>query len=287
MPIEARQRFGSSGSGIGASGFSSKRTTFPDESIPTAAFDPRQPLADWIVSDRNRYFAPAVANRLWAQFFGAGLVEPVDDFSPANPATHPAVLAILADAIRDSGYDLELVSEAIVLTELYGLSSATDESDSDPVLLTRMPVRAMTPEQLYDSLSQATGRLRPFDPSQPVNFNNDEDRTRFLERFAREAVAARDQGSSILQALMLMNGAFIGDATDLAESRTLAAIATSPFLAPAEQVDALYLAAYARYPRRDESARAVAYLVESASPEEGLADLFWVLLNSGEFVFNH
>ena len=261
---------------------------FPDGGEPDASFDPRQPLAEWITGRDNAYFSRAIANRLWAQFFGAGLVEPVDDFSPYNPAHYPDVLDAVAKAVRDSDFDLDLVAHSLTQTKLYGLSSATsDPSHHDAAAFGRMPVRALSPEQLYDSLSQATGRLRVFDPSQPVNFNGDEARSRFLEQFARESVAARDQASSILQALMMMNGDYVSSAVDLSESRTLAAVAGAPFLSTDDRVDALYLAAYARLPTRQERDLASTAVGASASERDGLADLFWAMLNSSEFLFNH
>ena len=261
---------------------------FLDGSEPARDFDPRRPLAEWITARENPYFARATANRLWAQFFGAGLVEPVDDFSKYNQPSHSALLKTLAEAVRTTDYDLDRVAEAITLTRAYGLSSRAAVNDgADPDDLTRMPVRALNPEQLYDSLSQATGRLRAFDSSQPVNFNADADRTAFLERFARESVAARDQPSSILQALMMMNSAFIGDATDLESSRTLRAVLDAPFLTEQDRIETLYLAAYARRPTQAERDAASAFLAGSTATDEAFADLFWVLLNSGEFLFNH
>ena len=264
------------------------QAAFLDGGVPEVEFDARRPLAEWITDAENPYFAAAIANRMWALFLGAGLVEPVDDFSPYNEPTHPELLDVLAEGVREAGFDLDVLAEAIVLSRPYGLSSRTaDDPNADPADLARMAVRALTPEQLYDSLTQATGRLRPFDPAQAVNFNNDQDRSRFLERFARESMAARDQPSSILQALMMMNGEFIGDATRLEEGRTLTALAEAPFLSDDDRIDVLYLAAYARRPTQSEQDLAQAYLASSQTPREGLADLFWALLNSSEFLFNH
>lgn len=264
---------------------------FPDGTEPTGILgDARPALAEWITSQENPYFAKALANRLWAHFFGNGLVEPVDDFSPSNPPAQPELLDLLADALVDADYDVSTLVEAIVQSRPYQLtSSATNgvTSDEIPTTLARMAVRALTPEQLYDSLCQATGRFRVFDPAQPVNFNNDEDRTKFLEQFAREMGAATEQPSSILQALMMMNGQFIGSSTELEESRTLAAIAEAPFLSTEQKIDSLYLTALSRTPTPDEQSRASEYISASKSPAEGLGDLFWALLNSSEFLFNH
>lgn len=263
--------------------------TFPDGTVPEfSTRDPRAELAEWIVSPENPYFAKAIANRLWAHFFGAGLVEPVDDFSPSNPSVRPELLEIVAEALIESGYDMSAVMAGIVGTDAYQLSSLrTDASQDDETAFARTPVRAMTPEQLYDSLCQATGRFIVFDPSQPVNFSRDADRSAFLEQFAREPSAATRQPSSILQSLMLMNGSFIGSATDLEDSRTLSAIAAAPFLDTGERVETLYLATLSRRPSEGELRRSQMYLAGSGDEAAGLADLFWTLLNSPEFLFNH
>lgn len=264
---------------------------FPDGTEPTAMTgDARQALAEWITSRENPYFAKAVANRLWAHFFGRGLVEPVDDFSPSNPATHPEILELLAEAVVTADYDITVLVEGIVRSRPYQLTSrATNgiSSDEIPDTLARMPVRALQPEQLYDSLCQATARFEFFDSSQPVNFNNDENRTQFLEQFARELGSATEQSSSILQALMLMNGEFIGTATDLSTSRSLTAIVEAPFFTVEQRVDSLYLTALSRLPSESERARVTTYVNEGESEADGLADVFWSLLNSSEFLFNH
>ena len=261
---------------------------FPDGTTPEADFDARRPLAEWIVSENNTYFSQAIANRLWAEFFGAGLVEPVDDFSPNNPPVYPGVLAAIARAVEETHYDLDRVAEALTQTDLYNRSSRSSHpSNASSERFARMPVRALNPEQLYDSLSQATGRLQTFDPSQPVNFNGDANRSQFLERFARDAVSSREQTSSILQALMMMNGEYIGDATSLEASRTLTALVDAPFLTDEQRVETLYLATYARRPSRQELDLATLAVQSEGNTQEGFADLFWVLLNSSEFLFNH
>jgi hypothetical protein len=153
-----------------------------------------------------------------------------------------------------------------------------------------MPVRAMMPEQIFDSLAQAVGYRQPFDPEQPINFNNDQARQEFLENFKNESDAPTERGSTILQALQLMNGTFIAGATDLADSQTLAAVIDAPFLDAEGKVEALFLTTLTRQPTADEMAKFKAY-VEAGGPKKdeaaALSDVFWALLNSSEFVTNH
>jgi hypothetical protein len=96
--------------------------------------------------------------------------------------------------------------------------------------------------------------------------------------------------TSILQALAMMNGKFIADATTITRGETLTAIADAPFLDDAGRIEALYLAALSRKPRAEEADKMLKY-VQGAGPKKdskaALADVFWALLNSSEFMLNH
>jgi hypothetical protein len=96
--------------------------------------------------------------------------------------------------------------------------------------------------------------------------------------------------TSLLQALSIMNSRFMDDVTNLERSETLAAVVDGPFRSPASQIEALYLAALSRRPRPEETARLVKYVSAGGATEDSrkaLGDVFWALLNSGEFVSNH
>ena len=96
--------------------------------------------------------------------------------------------------------------------------------------------------------------------------------------------------TSILQSLMMMNGRQVSDQTSLAGSDVLAAVADAPFLDTEGRVEALFLAALTRKPTPHEREQYASY-VERGGPsgdkKKALADVFWVLLNSTEFLFNH
>jgi hypothetical protein len=255
--------------------------------------NPRTALADWVTAENNPYFARTGANRVWGHFFGIGLIDPVDDEpTEDNPASHAELLADLTRQFVAHKYDVKYLIRAITASQAYQRTSAvTDRAQNEPRLFARMALRGLTPEQLFDSLAQATGyrepRLggpvlgRPIDPRSP--------RTQFLVKFASQERKTETQ-TSILQALSLMNGKFIADATSLERSTTLAAVVDAPFLSTARRVETLYLAALTRRPRAEELARMVAY-VEGGGPrgsqDAALADVFWVLLNSSEFILNH
>lgn len=250
----------------------------------------RAQLAEWMVSPENAWFARAAANRIWSHHFGIGLVEPMDDFAASNPPSHPELLDTLAEELAGCNFDLKYLIRAITNSRTYQLTSrVTHPSQENPRLFSRMLVRGLTPEQMFDSLAQATGYRQPFDPEVPLNFNNDETRQDFLATFTNRAESASERSSTILQALSLMNGSFVSAATDLTDSRTLAAVIDAPFLSESQKIDALYLATLSRFPLEEERLRMSQHLQATSGqgPQEGLSDIFWTLLNSSEFLLNH
>lgn len=251
----------------------------------------RKTLADWVASGDNPYFARAAANRVWGHLFGRGIVDPVDDFSDSNPASHPELLDFLAKEFASHNFDLKFLIRAITASKAYQLSSRrTHKSQEDPQLFARMSVQGLTPEQLYNSLAQATGAVNSFQANNPFIFGNQSQQGMFQETFDDSGTTVTNRETTILQALALMNGQLTGNATNLSSSRTLAAVVDAPFLDAEGKIEALYLAALSRKPRTDETKRLKKY-VESGGPakdpDQALSDVFWALLNSSEFLLNH
>ena len=252
--------------------------------------NPQTLLADWVVSPSNPYFAKTAVNRLWAHFFGLGLAEPVDDeTTEENPVSHPALLNELTKQFVASGYDVRHMIRAIVGTKAYQRSSMqTDPSQADPRLLARMSVRGMSAEQLYDSLTVSVGFKVTPQQQQQFQFGFNGPRSEFLNRFASTDKKTEKQ-TSILQALSMMNGKFVNDATSVASGSTLGAISEATFMTNSQKIETLYLAALGRTPRPEEASRALTYVERGGArndPGAAFSDLFWVLLNSSEFVLN-
>jgi hypothetical protein len=152
-----------------------------------------------------------------------------------------------------------------------------------------MAVKGLTPEQLYDSLSQATGTFEPFIVPQPAGPAPQDARSAFLELFANDTDPITRQQATVLQALALMNGRHVSAAVDLQQSRTLRAVCELP-QSPSQRIETLFLAALGRPPGEEERQRCLAYFERggtSSSEQEALADVFWALLNSSEFQVNH
>ncbi len=250
----------------------------------------RSKLAEWLTSRDNPYFARAAANRVWSHFFGVGFIDPVDDMGANVEASHPELLDLLADQFAAHEFDLKYLIRAITSSRAYQLSSAGGSPSTTVYrLFDRMPVRGLSAEQLYDSLVMATGLNKEAPPQQFV-FANNGLRGEFLERFASQDERATDRQTSILQALTLMNGRLVDDATNVERGATLQAVADSYFLDTAGRIETLYLAALTRRPRSEELERLVPY-VERGGPtlnsKKAFADVLWSLLGSAEFVFNH
>jgi hypothetical protein len=256
----------------------------------------RAVLADWMVSKDNPYFARAAVNRLWAHFFGTGLVEPLDEMAggDARPS-HPELLDELAKGFAKHNYDLKWLIRAITSSQAYQRSSRRGEAgQDDPRLFARMHLRGLTPEQLFDSLATATGYQAP--QARNPFFGVGSVRSEFLARFANATDRPTEVQTSILQALAMMNGQLTVQATDLQRSETLAAVIDAPFMDTPAKIEALYLAGLSRKPTAKELSRLVRYVaaggVSTAKDKarrqaEALADVFWAILNSGEFKFNH
>jgi hypothetical protein len=249
----------------------------------------RETLAQWMTAPENPFFARTAANRLWAHFFGTGIVEPVDDFKEENPPSHPELLDELARQFAAHHFDLKFLIRALAASEAYQLSSVTtDPVQEDPRLFARMAVKGLTPEQIFDSFSQATGFRDPTPLRQQV-FAIGTPRNDFMSKFTQQDRLTELQ-VSIPQALALMNSQLVTNATSVERSENLAAVIDAPFMDTNGRIEALFLSTLSRKPTPEELARLAPY-VNGGGPKHdskrALADVFWALLNSAEFVLNH
>jgi hypothetical protein len=252
----------------------------------------RHSLARWIIADDNPYFAKALANRMWAHFFGRGLVNPVDDLRPDNSPTHPEVLTLLAGELHRSDFDLKHLIRCLCLSQAYQRSSITQgESESGDPNYDRMPVRMLPPGVLYDSLKQATGwpELKLGLPERKTKLTvltTFTPREVFVDFFRSSQGMEADplqNDHGIPQALKLMNA---GQLNQVAPS--VRQIAESAF-SPEEAIERLYLTTLARRPSADESALIKGYLTKhrDVPMEQNYSAVLWVLINSAEFIGNH
>jgi hypothetical protein len=260
----------------------------------------RVTLAEWMTRKDNPYFARAAVNRLWGYFFGRGIIDPVDEMAGGeHEASHPELLDELAQPFAEHNFDLKFLISAFTASRAYQLSSlATHKSQDDPRWFARMSLRGLSAEQLFDSIAQATGYREEMNADPRPFFGNPGVRGRFLSRFANSSDKPTEVQTSILQALSMMNGQLTAVATDLERIETLAALLDAPFMDTAQRIETICLATLSRKPTPRELANMVQYVEKSGSAGDGktnkdynyhrgLADVFWVLLNSGEFFLNH
>ncbi|HEY7326435.1 MAG TPA: DUF1549 and DUF1553 domain-containing protein [Gemmataceae bacterium] len=257
----------------------------------------RGTLADWMTAPGNPYFSRAAVNRVWEYFLGTGLVDPVDEMVGGDHRpSHPELLDVLAHEFAAHRFDVKFLIRAITASQAYQLSSAANQPEAPArELFARMPLRGLTAEQMFDSVAAATGyRDRGNDDNYLAGLLGGQRsaRAEFLTRFGAQTERAVEAQTSILQALSLMNGKVIAAATSLEDSETLAAVVEAPFVATEERIATLYLAVLSREPQAEEVKRAVQFVNDAGkrrkgSKKEALADVFWALLNSPEFIVNH
>ncbi len=257
-------------------------------------------LADWVTAAENPFFARAAVDHVWSYFFGVSLLEPLMEPSDDSPITYPALLDELARQFVEANFDLKFLIRAIVHTEAYqrastGVSRATKE---DYNLFARMPVRGLSPEQLFDSIAEAThyeqtSLVYPVNPGN--NFSPRSPRAQFLGKFTTQDRRHETQ-TSILQALFLMNGSFLGERTRPENNVSLATLlnsidtSTGQPLPTARRIESLYIWVLARLPRPEETERLVRFVDSGGAvrdPRLAMADIYWALLNSAEFMLNH
>ena len=251
----------------------------------------REALSKMITDPKNEDFAKAFVNRTWGHFFGRGFVNPVDDFGPHNPASHPELLAKLANDFRDGGFDIKSLIRWIMNSDAYQLTSAsTKDNEKDETLFSHMTMKPMTPEQLFDSLLIATAAHKT--GGEDTSKKRDQWLGQFVFAFANDE---GEEGSSfqgtIPQALMMMNGELMEKAVggrsgsflaDLLERSQLQAKgSTESFV-----VNQIYLAALSRSPTKNEMGVARKFLSNYDDTICVMEDMFWALLNSNEFVLN-
>jgi hypothetical protein len=256
----------------------------------------RNTLAEWITANDNPFFARAAVNRYWYIFFGVGIVDPVDDFNDENKPSHPELLDEMAKAFIAAKYDVKFLIRAITATQAYQRTSALANTSqtADKRLFARMPVKGMTGDQLFDSLATAVSYNDPYRNQPGIIFGGNTPRTQFMGKFNSTNKPTESQ-TSILQALMLMNGEFVTSAADpqknIDQNRasTFQALADSTFMSTGRKVEAMYIATLGRKPSAEESQKMVKHIEtgDAAKQKQRMGDVFWTLLNSVEFRVNH
>jgi hypothetical protein len=257
----------------------------------------RTQLVFWLTSRDNHYFSRAAVNWAWSHLFGRPLVASLDDMDHGDAPPNAQLLDELAEYFVTSGFDLQTLWRTLANTRAYQLKvSGERDAKRDPDLFASMLAKPLTPEQLYDSFlllapeanagnAPLTGPL-----GQPASsLDDDPSRVEFVRRMRPPPGEATEYRAGTLQALMLMNGKTASGVTSLDKSSLLGAL-EAPFMTDAERVESLFLATLARTPDEGERKLFSETLAECKSSDDhqrALSDMFWALLNSTEFAFNH
>jgi hypothetical protein len=256
--------------------------------------DARQYLVDWMATPENPFFAKALVNRYWKHFFGRGIVDPEDDLRVTNPPSNPELLNALAKHFLDHRFDLKDLVRTICKSSVYQLSSEpTDFNRNDQQNFSSFYPRRLTAEVLYDAVNSVADTPSNFGTipqgttavQLPDNgFNN-----YFLEVFGKpEAESAceceRSAEANLSQSLHLLNSGDVQGRLQNGQGR--AAKFTREMERPdAAKVRELYLAAFAREPRPEESEFILSRVADYQNKQQAWEDVIWAILNAREFQF--
>jgi hypothetical protein len=256
--------------------------------------DYRQALVEWLVSPDNPAFAKHLANVVWEHFLGVGVVDPVDDVRVSNPPSNPRLLEALGSRLAEYGFDIKPLVRDICSSRTYQLATARNESNAwDERNFSHARVRRMRAEVLLDCLTQVTESQDRFPGLRPggraVQVADGRTPNYFLTTFGRSTrqtpcTCEVKTSPTLSQALHLINGETTSGKIEEGQVvRRLLAERNEPMAVVAD----LYERCLSRQPTPRESAAIQTRLDASANIERALVDLFWALLNSNEFIFNH
>ena len=275
------------------------------ESPDVEGKDRRAVLAQWITDPKNPYFAKNVSNIVWAHFFGRGIVDEVDDVRVSNPPVNAALWDELGQSFVKSNYNLKELVRLICNSRTYQLSTrANDSNESDLTNFSHAALRRMRAEVMLDVLTQVTATEDKFSGlpkgARATQIADGKTTNYFLQTFGRstrESVCSCEvkQEPNLSQALHLLNGAAVHNKI---KQGNLVGKWLKSEMSKEEIVRTLYLRTLARTPTESEMMSVLVVLenwqVDSKkkadikkAEKNALEDLFWALLNSSEFMFNH
>jgi hypothetical protein len=288
----------------------------PLDGSPVSFDDPadrRVSLAKWLTAPGNPYFARSITNRVWANFLGVGLVEQVDDMRVSNPPSNEALLTAAADYLVKQKFDLKALMKVILQSNTYQRTSRPlAGNQADRRFYSRYYPRRLMAEVLHDAIVQVSQVPTTFDTitfpggdvqktdfyplgTRAVQLFDSAVENYFLQTFGRNArrivcECERSSEPTMVQVLHLSNGITLNDKLKAPGNRLdkLIKLRREGMSAPA-LIDEIYLASLARYPSDPERSHLIALLPPpgDSSEHEIVEDIFWGLLSSREFLFNH
>jgi hypothetical protein len=278
-----------------------------------AVDDRRISLAKWLTAPQNTFFSRSITNRVWAAFFGVGLVEQVDDMRVSNPATNEALLSAAAQHLVDNKFDLKSLMRTILQSHTYQRTSVPlPENRDEKRFYSRYYPKRLMAEVMLDALSQVSEVPTRFDHiafpggdrektdayklgTRAIQLHDSAVDSYFLKTFGRNSRAItceceRSEEPSMVQVLHITNGDTLNSKLKAKDNRLTKWMSAE--LTPEAVVEELFLTAVSRLPNEAEKSRMVELLVEAkrASPEQHrqvLEVICWSVLSTREFLFNH
>ena len=271
--------------------------------------DRRSPLADWLVSPDNPYFSRAIVNRIWANFLGAGLVEAVDDMRITNPASNEKLLTGAAKFLAKEKFDLKSLMRAILQSETYQRASQPlPENASDTRFYTHYYPRRLMAEVLHDAVSEVTGVPTQFTVDRrnanaglgekyplglrAIQLPDTQTDSYFLKAFGRPdrektCACERTAEPSVTQVLHIANGDTINKKLESKNNRISKLLESDT--SDEKIVEEIYLSALSRFPTPAEKEKIlkVLDLKDQSERRTIIEDVYWAVLSSKEFLFNH
>lgn len=255
--------------------------------------DRRIPLANWLASPDNSWFAKSIVNRYMSYLLGRGLVEPVDDLRSTNPATNEEMFTALAEYLEQNQYDVKKLVKVIMNSRVYQLSSQpTELNQAAGKFYAFYKVKRIAAEPLLDAINTATATTTKFQNlpagTRAIELPDTNYPNYFLKTFGKprrtsvcECERAPDE--NLAQALHTLNGDTINAKIDDANGRLGKLITAEK--SDAEIIRELFLATWSRTPTEEEIAVCKGIVGEAAERKEGLGDVLWALINAKEFIY--
>jgi hypothetical protein len=286
-------------------------TPLDSEPIPfEEEADRRIKLAEWMTSPENPYFARSITNRVWANYFGVGLVMSIDDMRISNPASNEELLAAAAKYVVDHHFDLKALMRAILVSNAYQRSAEPLPGNAaEQRFYSRYYPKRLSAEVLHDAICQVTERPSTFDniaflgaDKQKTDFYPQGTRaiqlydsaveSYFLQTFGRNqrrvtCECERSDEPTMVQVLHIANGDTVN--AKLKDPKSRVGELLEAKLSNADIIDRAYLLALSRKPTESEKAPLLETLnaATEADRREVIEDLFWAILSTREFLFNH
>jgi flagellar biosynthesis GTPase FlhF len=260
--------------------------------------DARQTLFKWLTQPDNPFFARAFVNRVWAHYFGIGIVEPADNFSVANPPSNPALLDALAREFIESRFDIRHIERTVLNSRTYQLSSVPNSTNSqDRTNFSRAFLRRMMAEQVVDVLNSALGVTENWGQDVPPGVKAVEVAPNRLQNpnlgyvfriFGRpprttSCDCERASEPALPQTLFLMTDPTLQNKIQTGRLQKLVREGKRA----GDIIDELFLATLTRFPSAAEKEAALEHVKGRRDPGTGMVDVVWALINTREFVLNH